>query len=271
MRAPPLSVIALVALLVLAGCSGNPGTGGNESSPNASSPDFPNASAIDQSVFDTHETALANTSFTLTLERIRKDRAIVRERNFTYKNLSGRFLIEPGASQYLGHTNGYFSPNSTTYSNGSTAYVLVGDNRTSVRKLTPGSVFNESSDQYLWGRWFNNGSIDPFAHAAIAATFQREGAETFKGVPVMRYEATGVEALSDSWAANASMRGEYEEFSATVLLDEDGVIRHYEYEFVWDETPINKRQRMMETFTLSDVGSTDVEKPDRLANATVGS
>ncbi|WP_323173317.1 hypothetical protein [Natrialba sp. PRR66] len=50
MRTSPLSAIAVVALLVFAGCTGFSGTGGNGSSPNAFPDEFPNASAIDQSV-----------------------------------------------------------------------------------------------------------------------------------------------------------------------------------------------------------------------------
>lgn len=259
MRASPLSVIAVVALLVLAGCVGLPGAGENQPSPD----EFPNASAIDQSVFDRHATELANTSFTLSTEKNRTDR--VRhpsEKDFRYMNDTGRFLVEPGASQYLVHGNGYFG-NSSIYSNGSTEYELFEDNRTTVRKSSPVSLFNESSERYLWRGWFNNDSRNRLEHAAIDATYQREGVETFQGVPVMRYEATGVDALPDWWAGeNASSY--FEEFSATLLLDEDGVIRHYEYEFVWVDYS-TRRER--QAYTLSDVGSTDVQKPDWVANA----
>lgn len=269
MRASPLSAIAVVALLVFAGCSGLPDEGANGSSPHASPADFPNASAIAQSVFDTHANALANTSFTLSTERIQKDRVLrPSERNFTYKNETGRFLVEPGASQYLGYTDGYFSGNGTYYANGSRECALFEDNRTRVRKLSPMSVFNESSDQYLWGGWFSNESGNQLEHAAIDAAFQREGVETFQGVPVMRYETTGVEALADSWAGGENASSDFEEFEATLLLDEDGVIRHYAYEFVWADY---HTRRITEAYTLFDVGSTDVEKPDWVANATAGS
>lgn len=260
MRASPLSAIAVVALLVLAGCVGLPGAGGNGPSPD----EFPNASDIDPSVFDTHATELANTSFTLSTERNRTDRNPPPvEKNFTYMNDTSRILAEPGASQYLVHSTGYFSGNVTTYSNGSTEYMLFEDNRTTVRELSPVSVFNESGDQYLWRGWFNNDSENQLGSAAIDATYQREGVETFQGVPVMRYEVTGIDTLPDWWVGeNASSH--IEEFSATLLLDEDGIIRHYEYEFVWVDSPT---QRITQAYTLSNVGSTDVQKPDWVANA----
>ncbi|MFC7203641.1 hypothetical protein ACFQJC_08950 [Haloferax namakaokahaiae] len=218
-------------------------------------------------MFDRHTTEMANTNFTLAAERTRKERAPARsENNFTYMNETARFLVEPSDSQYLVHTDGYFSGNSTIYSNGSTEYVLLPDNRTMVRKLTPESVFNESSDKYLWRGWFNNdsGSLRVLAFVSIDATYQREGVETYRGVPVMRYEVTGVDALP-GWAGGGAPNSYFEEFSATLLIDENGVIRHFEYEFVWIDYHTRK---MTETYTLSEVGSTSVQKPGWVANTT---
>ncbi|WP_255681949.1 hypothetical protein [Natrinema sp. SYSU A 869] len=206
MRASSLSTVAVVALLVFAGCAGLPSGGENQPSPDAppdASPDeFPNASDIDQSVFDTHATALGNTSFTLSTEANRTDRnPPVLEEDFRYMNDTSRILVEPDASQYLEHTTGYFSGNGSIYSNGSTEYVLSRENNwTEVRKLSPVSVFNESGEYYLWRGVFNNDSGPGYDFAAIDATYEREGVETFQGVSVMRYEATGVDALPDRWA-----------------------------------------------------------------------
>lgn len=186
-------------------------------------------------------------------------------------NDTSRTLVEPDASQYLEHTTGYFSGNGSTYSNGSTEYVLSRENDwTEVRKLSPVSMFNESGEYYLWRGVFNNDSDLGYDFAAIDATYEREGVEWFQGVPVMRYEATGVDALPDRWAGGENASSNFEEFSATLLLDEDGVIRHYEYTF---EKPPEHRSRLRfsRAYTLSDVGSTDVEKPDWVANATAGS
>ena len=77
MRTSPLSAIAVVALLVFAGCAGLPSTSENQPSPD----EFPNASAIDQSVFDRHAAAMGNTSFTSTVEETRKDRVQIPSEN----------------------------------------------------------------------------------------------------------------------------------------------------------------------------------------------
>jgi len=270
MRAPPLSTAAVVALLVLAGCVGSPGTSGTEPSPDVSPEEFPNASAIDQSVFERHATAMGTTSFTLVTVKNRTDRVLRQsETNFTHMNGTARILAEPDASQYLVHSSGYFSGNGSTYSNGSAAYVLSRENDwTAVRNLTHRSVFNESSEWYLWRGVFDNRTGTQLDYAAIDATYERKGVETVRGVPVMRYEATGVDALEDSWAGGENASSWFEDFSAVLLLDENGVIRYYEYEFVWTE--YNTR-RMTKSYALSDVGSTDVEQPDWAANATADS
>ncbi|WP_459194553.1 DUF7537 family lipoprotein [Halosimplex sp. J119] len=268
MRTSPLSAVAVAALLIFAGCAGLPG-GGDTPSPNVSPDEFPNASAIDQSVFEGHATAMGNTNFTLTTVRNRTDRILhTSEEDFKHMNSSSRLLAEPGDSQYLLHTTDSVTGNGSTYSNGNWRYRLSEDDRTTVRTLSPVSVFNESSDRYLWRGLFSNDTGMQLDHAAIDATFERKGVETFRGVPVMRYEATGVDALADSWAGGENTSSWYEDFSSTLLLDENGVIRHYEYEFVWSE--YNTR-RVAQSYTLSDVGSTDVEKPDWAVNATADS
>lgn len=278
MRTSPLSVIAVVALLVLAGCAGAPNAGENQSSPetppDVSPNEFPNASEIGPSVFDTHATEMGNTSFTYTFEGNRTDRnPSFLEDDFSHINLTSRTLVEPDASQYLEHSTSSFGGNSgngTTYSNGSTEYVLSRENDWTERKLSPVSMFNESSEYYLWNGLFNNDNDPGHDFGAINATYEREGVEWFQNVPVMRYEATGVDALSDRWAGGENGSPNFEEFSATLLLDENGVIRHYKYTFV---KPSERRTRLRfsRTYTLSDVGSTDVEKPDWVANATAGS
>jgi hypothetical protein len=271
MRGSPLAAIAVTALLVTAGCTGLPETG--ETQPSADA--FPEASAVDESVFDAHSEALANTSFTLTVERIENESAPAPEQDFRYSEERSRFLVEPGAAQYLVHTtatgDGSLVVNGTTYSDGTTAYRLSredGERDVSTLETVP-PVFDESRGQYLWQYWFGSDTAS-FEHAAVNATFEREGVETVRGVPVMRYEAAGVDALSETrlWGDGASEQ--FEAFSATLLLDEDGVVRQFEYEFVFAVTESGPR-RVAATYSLSDVGTTDVEEPEWMANATAES
>ena len=272
MRASPLSAMAVVALLTLAGCTGLTGTDTATSGP---SPDeFPDASAVNESAFDRHAAAVANTSFTLTVERSQKDRepSFV-EKNFTYRNGSYRYFIEPGASQYRAEADGYFVGNDVTYySNGTATYSMWREDNGSMT-VNPRRypVFNESSEAYLWGGWFDGGSGDAHDSIAINATYERRGVERVQGVSVMRYEATGVDTLPD-WVGDGNASSVFEAFSATLLVDADGVIRHYRYEFVYVDY---QTRRISRTYNVTDVGSTDVQKPDWastvVSNATASS
>lgn len=273
MRASGWSVIGVVALLVLAGCAGSPSAPEGDSSPDVAPSKFPDSSAINQSVFDRHATALANTSFTMEVKQSQKQITPHRDGNFTYHNSTTQYLVEPAASQYLLHVTGWTisglgGPESDAiYSNGRTAHVLVRENNESTVRPFEYPIFNESSELYLWHGWFDEDRGDRYPFTAINATYERKGVETFQGVPVMRYEATGVDALSDS-IGDGNASSVFENFSATLLIDANGVIRHYHYEFVYVDyhTP-----RVAQSYTISDVGSTDVEKPDWVSNETAGS
>ena len=271
MHASRWSTIVVVALLVLAGCNGSSGPAEGGPSPDVDPSKFPAASAINQSVFDRHAALLANASFTMVVDRAQKQRAPYEDDNFTYHNSTTRYLVEPATSQYLSRVNGWTisglggPEGDTVYSNGSTAYAMVGENSKSTVKVIKYPIFNESSESYLWRGWFDSDRGDGYPFVAINATYEREGVETFQGVPVMRYEATGVDALPDR-IGNGNASSVFEDFSATLLIDADGVIRYYQYEFVYVDyhTP-----RVVRTYAVSEVGSTDVQKPDWVSNATL--
>lgn len=265
MRISLHSTIAVVLLLLSAGCAGVAGPSPDE---------FPTASEINASTFGTHATALENTSFTLTAERIRKDRnpAPVDD-DFTYMNGSYRYYVEPSNSQYLGELTGYFigGPTVTLYSNGSYTYEYWNvDNETTLRPYSRDGnypPFNESSEEYLWDGWFGPDDNNPLTRVAINATYEREGIETFQGTEVMRYEASGVDAIPN--VTRYSNKSEYfESFSATLLIDTNGVIRHYQYEFTYVDY---HTQRLVWSYTVSDIGNTAVDTPVWMANATTES
>lgn len=94
--------VAVVALVVLSGSAGLAGSGDDK----PSAEEYPEASAIDQSVFDTHAARLAITSFTVTSETIEQCRDPLATGNLTYFNSSRRGLVEPGVSQSLSLPNG---------------------------------------------------------------------------------------------------------------------------------------------------------------------
>lgn len=274
MRPSPLPAIAVV-LLVLAGCAGIPGTGDSGPSPG----EFPDASAIDQSVYERHAALLANTSFTVRFETTEKrpDPHPRESGNFTWLNSSQRVLVEPGASQYLSQPNGTIdylgaSTVQSAYSNGTRTFWLTeAGNESTVQTGETRLVFDESGDYYLWQGWAEFNRLSLYHYISENVTFQRTGIETFAGVDVMRYEATGADALTGRLRDPSSYN--YTDFSVTLLLDADGVIRYYqaEVDIERDERGFDRMQNLTLVSTVTDVGSTDVERPDWASNATVGS
>jgi hypothetical protein len=270
MTTAPFPAVAVAALVVLSGCAGLAGTGDDGPSPD----EFPEASAIDQSVFDNHAALLSNTSFTVTFETTEKRPDIRNSSNFIYWNSSRRVLVEPGASQYLSQPNGTSdflgsSNLQSFYSEGDgVVYELNREDNESTVGTSTYRIFNESSEWYLWQGWeeLNMGSLYFFVSENV--TYERQSIETYDGVDVMRYEATGVDAMPD-WIREGSSNISYTDFSMSLLVDTDGVIRYYRGEL--DQVIDGETRNQTLVHTVSDVGSTDVDKPDGVANATAGS
>jgi len=258
MRRSLIPTIAVIALLVLAGCTGAPPTGENETRapPDVSPDEFPDAAEINPSVFEQHATVMGNTSFTLAIQQNRTDRnPDVMDSNFTYYNRTTTTLFDTNDSQFLQHT-----PGGEVYSNGAQKYRHSEVNNWT-KNQSPTfstSVFNTSGERYLWeGLLAANEPV--MSTIAINATYERNGAEWFNGTAVMRYEATGVDALPE----RVRESGMYANFSATLLLDEDGVIRRYHYTFQKSSVDHSQsRLRAERSYTITDIGTTDVEKPD---------
>jgi len=276
MRAGPLETSLLAALLVLSGCAALPGADDGGPSPE----EFPNASAINESVYDRHAAVLATTNFTATFEAAdRREILVANGTAFRWLNSTERVFVEPGASQYLYQRNGTLDTPGThfvesVYSNGSGGYVLKREDNESTVTTANMKTFNESGDFYLWQGWKEfiptSDGLYFISEEGVPEniTFERKGIETFEGLDVMRYEANGADALPDSIRSRDPYT--HTRFSATILLDADGVIRYYEVEVdtLFEERGPHNRTLAI---TVTDVGSTDVETPDWAANATADS
>jgi hypothetical protein len=89
--------------------------------------------------------------------------------------------------------------------------------------------------------------------------FTAVGAETYDGVSVTRYERTD----RPNWVAAQGADDEFTwtEFTYTVLVDEDGLVRSES----WGGEGVDDggvRHTMEFSYSLTDVGSTSVEEPD---------
>ena len=275
MKLSPLPVIAVAVLLTLSGCAGLSPTDDSGASPD----EFPDASAINESVYERHAAVLTNTSFTVTFETTRKtpDPRPGHAGNFTWLNSSQRVLVDPVGSQYRSQPNGtidYLGAANVqgVYSNGTRTYWLLNEgNESTVRTGKSRLVFNESSDYYLWRGWAEFNRLSLYHYITENVTFERRGIETFDGVEVMRYQVNGADALTGRLRDPGSYN--YTDFSVTLLLDADGVIRYYraEVDIERDEQGFDRMENRTLVSSVTDVGRTGVEKPDWVSNASVGS
>ena len=273
-----LPAVAIAVLVVLSGCSGL--IASNDDGPSYEA--FPDASAIDQSVFEGHAALLANTSFTVDFNTtVWRQPPPSRTETFSGRfNGSQRVLVEPGASQYLYQPNvtilsrtcGFRAANlQSMYSKGKDVYALMrDDNGSTVQKGSICAVFNESSDEYLWQGWRETPMALPYSYISENVTYERRGIETFDGVEVMRYEATGADALSDSLREREPALS-YKDVSMTLLVDTDGVIRYFRGEVDQVATSGDWWWNATLVHSVTNVGSTDVKKPDWASNVTAGS
>lgn len=267
MNGSGLPAVAVAALLVLSGCTGLGGSDGG----GPSADEFPEATEIDASVFERHATALSNTSFTVEFAST-DNRTDPRTGELEYRNSSSRWFVEPEAPQLLSRSeNPPWALGSLdeyrVYSEGDGAYTWArtGDD-TPTRRLDRYPLFDASrEDASLWGQWFDD---YPSQQLLANVTVERVGTETFRGTTVMRYEASGVAAIDESAPVRQNENYTVTAFSMTILLDADGVVRHYRDEY--DVRIGDRTHNTTRAHTVTDVGSTDVERPAWVANATSG-
>lgn len=106
-------------------------------------------------------------------------------------------------------------------------------------------------------------------------TWEQQGTVTYDGTDVVEYTASGEAAFDPSFREEAQPSGglfgpsanitEYDAIEATLLLDEDGVIRQLRYEA--SGTQAGDAISVVLTVTFEDIGSTTVSEPSWLDEA----
>ncbi|WP_336329719.1 DUF7537 family lipoprotein [Haloarcula sp. CGMCC 1.2071] len=274
-----LSLALVVLLTASAGCSGllgtDPGTDGTDTEVTATQIDAngpaPGSSGFDAAAIERgHFETLSNSSFTTSLSfqlstvRDGENRSVFINRTVAIDRDSDRSLSTGELVQASGDTLA-----TTTYTaDGTTAERRVltrgDDTMTDYRSATPpydGQVqpVNESSviDRSLLQ---SLGSDINWTYA---------GTETVDGDSVSRFEATGSDvtgfAADDAVSTNVSANGTTDSASATVLVDEDGVVRSFQYRVTTerDGRPVT----VTLSLSVSKVDDTTVAEPDWLSNA----
>jgi len=272
-----LSLALVLLLTATAGCTGLLGseTGGTDAEvpttaadangPAPGSAGF-DAAAIEREHFETLSDSSFTTSLSFQLSTVRngENRSVFINRTVAIDRDSDRSLATGELVQASGDTLA-----TTTYTaDGTTAERRVltrgDDTRTDYRSASPpydGQVqpVNESSviDRSLLQ---SLGSDINWTYA---------GTETVDGDSVSRFEATGSDvtgfAADDAVSTNVSANGTADSASATVLVDEDGVVRSFQYRVTTerDGQPVT----VALSLSVSQVDDTTVAEPDWLSNA----
>lgn len=171
---------------------------------------------------------------------------------------SATVLVDRTDDQYLQRSTSAFG-NSTLYTAGNTSYQRSQyGNQTQVAR-TDRSVNVTAAVR-------GSSTLEIFISHNV--TYEQVGTETFDGDEVMRYEAEGVDKLSEEFRNSTGENLTVTDFSATLLLDGEGRVRKFSADFSFTRNGETSNTTFVTTVT--DVGSTDVEEPDWVsqANAT---
>jgi len=232
-----LSALAVLGLVVLAGCAGITGSDGG-------SGDYPAADDVGATTIDDHVAALDGTSFTTTVNL-----------SSGGAQTTSTIQVDPGDDQYLQLSETVLG-STALYTSGDESYQRSGSgNDTQVQRAdSPVNATAARSGGQLLAVFISEN-----------VTYEQAGTETVDGVEAMRYEAEGPDALSQSVRDTVSGQQALTNFSATILIDADGVIREFQTTLGGEQN--GETTSTTYTVTVTDVGSTDVEEPSWVSAA----
>ncbi|WP_455429213.1 DUF7537 family lipoprotein [Halobacterium hubeiense] len=237
MRRRPLLTVAVLGMLLLAGCAGL----GN--SP-ATTSEYPETVSITDDRIDRHAAALNDTSFTSVVA--------ITQAGETSSRIEYR--IDPGAQRYLQHSMNSFA-NTTVYTDRT---------RTQQRFQYGNQTRVSQSDQAVNVTSARRG-VQPIAtYVSPNATFERNGTHTFDGDEVMAYETAGTDALRHSFRNSTGANTTVTAFSGTVAVDDRGRIRQFTGEFEYTQGEQTMQTTL--TATVRQLNDTDIEEPDWIAD-----
>ncbi|MDQ2071634.1 hypothetical protein RBH20_03680 [Haloarcula sp. H-GB4] len=273
-----LSLALVVLLIASAGCSGlfgsetGTGTGTSETSTSAdANGPAPGSSGFDAGAIERgHFETLSNSSFTTSLSfqlstvRDGENRSVFINRTVAIDRESDRSLASGELVQASGDTLA-----TTTY----TADGTTAERRVLTRGEEEMTDYRSASSPY-------DGPVQPVNESSVidrsllqslgsAINWTYAGTETVDGDSVSRFEATGSNvtgfAADDAVSTTVSANGTTNSASATVLVDEDGVVRSFQYRVSTerDGQPVT----VSLSLSVSQVDDTSVAEPDWLSNA----
>jgi hypothetical protein len=274
-----LSLALVVLLTASAGCSGllgtESGTGSTDAEVTTTAADANgpapgssgfDAAAIERGHFETLSDSSFTTSLSFRLSTVRdgENRSVFINRTVAIDRDSDRSLSTGELVQASGDTLA-----TTTY----TADGTTAERRVLTRGEEETTDYRSVSPPY-------DGQVQPVNESSVIdrsllqslgsdINWTYAGTETVDGDSVSRFGATGSDvtgfAADDAVSTNVSANGTTQSASATVLVDEDGVVRMFEYSVTTerDGRPVTVTLLL----SVSQVDDTTVEEPDWLSRA----
>lgn len=248
-----IASLSLALLLVLSGCfgmfsgDGTPTETGGPATPTGAAFEYP-AGYDETGVVDSSAATRAHTEGIIEYESFRTSyRATVETPNRTVQ-VNVTQSVKPAERRALRETNIGPREQAEYYANG-TVYV---------RTDLPGS--NTSYDSRQQPLNLRSVSAKRFVGPVIANVTYGEATRVNRGgEQLVRYESRSLTSTSGLFGENVSMADVFE-FSATILVGGDGVVRHAEYGATVDR-PEGERTITV-AIDVTDINSTTVRRPN---------
>jgi hypothetical protein len=263
-----VAVLSCIALLLLAGCSALPETGGADPYTEAGEP--LNATALQE---DHRSNVRAADSFTVVTESASTSgNASTESRTVAAVDLDAD-RVRQDASYERGiaaqGTERTSVSNTTVYQSEETIYVRT-VNSVGNRSTTEYQTLNRSRRE---GRSADGGSnlsaqfagLDRQINVVRGANWTQRGTETNDGTTVTRYTANGSDAFDPERLGGSGGTPDVTAFNATLLVTSDGTIRSLTYDI---EVEMGDRRVAVDSrVTVESIGETSVEEPGWLGEA----
>lgn len=171
--------------------------------------------------------------------------------NGTYNSKS---VTKATESRELYRTNGSILGKMVRYTEGNQSYLkTVRDNETHYAKIGTPNVSEAAS------RNLSTAMVALDFLGLWLAPYEETGTVTRNGTTLTKYEATGPGYYAEQTLGERTVAS----FSSTVLIDEDGLVRYFHREVVYERN--GERTTSTTTVRYVAVNATDVERPDWLS------
>lgn len=251
-------VVGVVALVALAGCT----SGGSDdtTTPTTNGTDMGQLASDHAAQIDAAQSL--TTSQEIVVQQAQNDTTVTDTRQrITYFDLENSLGLENYTRTYSS-AQGEVVQSADTYTVNDETYLRSYDSRIGQTRYFYGQEPYNQSEPPSPLNFTSAGDVSfyEFMNASVEA----QGTTEFQGESVQRYTANGTENLPNVTDLYSSSFGTIDGANATLLVTDDGLVRHMEIQLTGTSTggqPLAVTIRL----TASDIDSTTVQEPDWLS------